>query len=332
MRTRTGTGLTDGWEVFYYNDFTSSSADTDTDGDGLSALREQILGSDPTLEDTDRDGYSDSAEDVARDRPGERAGTMTVQAACCGPSTRARPWRPTPLLSGNGIHLLANKNIHRFFTYTDSIVNSTIATGYSTSPMPGLFSEYIIYPTNGAFYVSRLGSMKDPIDGFNPGSRVTVIRNQDSYGQFSVLYFQSDVYRAYKVPFYYHTYSGLWTNGRTLLFSHSALSTAMSYGYDEKLYFGDASRYINAKYVNGTDDWNKYVNTRIGGSIAVSGNNTLYAGVGNALWALNQDGDKIWSFATNDSVESSPCIGPDGTIYVGSLDNHLYFPGPPTAP
>jgi outer membrane protein assembly factor BamB len=42
------------------------------------------------------------------------------------------------------------------------------------------------------------------------------------------------------------------------------------------------------------------------------------------FWAANPDGTLKWSFDTGDGVESSPAIGPDGTIYFGSYDQHLY--------
>ena len=32
----------------------------------------------------------------------------------------------------------------------------------------------------------------------------------------------------------------------------------------------------------------------------------------------------IWEFETGDGVQSSPAIGPDGTVYVGSNDGKLY--------
>jgi hypothetical protein len=42
------------------------------------------------------------------------------------------------------------------------------------------------------------------------------------------------------------------------------------------------------------------------------------------LYAINPDGSQKWSFTTGDAVYSSPAIGADGTIYVGSRDNKLY--------
>ena len=35
-------------------------------------------------------------------------------------------------------------------------------------------------------------------------------------------------------------------------------------------------------------------------------------------------GTVLWEFETGDRVHSSPAIGSDGTVYVGSWDNKLY--------
>ena len=35
-------------------------------------------------------------------------------------------------------------------------------------------------------------------------------------------------------------------------------------------------------------------------------------------------GSKLWEFETGDGVRSSPAIGSDGTVYVGSWDKKLY--------
>ena len=35
-------------------------------------------------------------------------------------------------------------------------------------------------------------------------------------------------------------------------------------------------------------------------------------------------GVKLWEFETGSSVASSPAIGSDGTVYVGSMDDKLY--------
>ncbi|HHI03804.1 MAG: hypothetical protein DRP51_00170 [Candidatus Zixiibacteriota bacterium] len=43
-----------------------------------------------------------------------------------------------------------------------------------------------------------------------------------------------------------------------------------------------------------------------------------------SFFAVNPDGSRKWAFATNDGVETSPGIGPDGTIYFGSYDSTVY--------
>jgi len=35
-------------------------------------------------------------------------------------------------------------------------------------------------------------------------------------------------------------------------------------------------------------------------------------------------GIKLWEFKTGNYVRSSPAIGSDGTVYIGSMDNKLY--------
>ncbi len=42
------------------------------------------------------------------------------------------------------------------------------------------------------------------------------------------------------------------------------------------------------------------------------------------VYALNPDGSLLWSYSTGGKVESSPAIGADGTVYIGSDDRKLY--------
>ena len=44
----------------------------------------------------------------------------------------------------------------------------------------------------------------------------------------------------------------------------------------------------------------------------------------NAAKSKTTAGDKLWEFETEGFVESSPAIGSDGTVYVGSKDKKLY--------
>ena len=60
-------------------------------------------------------------------------------------------------------------------------------------------------------------------------------------------------------------------------------------------------------------------------SPAIGPDGTVYVGSGFKLYAINgKSGLKLWEFKTGGSVLSSPAIGPDGTVYVGSDDKKLY--------
>ena len=64
-------------------------------------------------------------------------------------------------------------------------------------------------------------------------------------------------------------------------------------------------------------------------SPAIGSDGTIYVGsYDNNLYAINPDGSKKWAFRTGDDVYSSPVIGSDGTIYVGSDDHNLYAINP----
>ena len=63
----------------------------------------------------------------------------------------------------------------------------------------------------------------------------------------------------------------------------------------------------------------------IDSSPAIGADGTIYVGSDdNNLYAINPNGTQKWAFPTGMTIVSSPAIGADGTIYVGSYDNNLY--------
>jgi outer membrane protein assembly factor BamB len=64
-------------------------------------------------------------------------------------------------------------------------------------------------------------------------------------------------------------------------------------------------------------------------SPAIGQNGTIYVGSADGcLYAVNPDGSLEWRFLTGDVVRSSPAIGADGTVHVGSYDDYLYALSP----
>ena len=86
--------------------------------------------------------------------------------------------------------------------------------------------------------------------------------------------------------------------------------------------------------------WTFQANDGIASSPSIGHNGTIYVGAGgyyngggdSSLYAINPDGSLKWQFKTDSGtavgqsagIFSSPAIADDGTIYVGSLDNHFY--------
>jgi outer membrane protein assembly factor BamB len=64
-------------------------------------------------------------------------------------------------------------------------------------------------------------------------------------------------------------------------------------------------------------------------SPAIGADGTVYVGSSdNALYAVSQAGTVKWRYLTGGPVVSSPAIAVDGTVYVGSSDSCLYAVGP----
>src|SRR3989339_648789 len=58
---------------------------------------------------------------------------------------------------------------------------------------------------------------------------------------------------------------------------------------------------------------------------AIGTDSTIYVGSYDSnLYAINPDGSLKWKYTTGDVIESSPAVGTDGVIYVGSNDNNVY--------
>lgn len=105
---------------------------------------------------------------------------------------------------------------------------------------------------------------------------------------------------------------------------------------DEKLYaLEDSVTYGKLRWAHTIGGF--YDGHLVDSSPAIGEDGTIYVGVdpygafgqnpvpvNDVFFAVNPDGTRKWTFYMDDGVESSPAIGPDGTIYVGSYDGNLY--------
>ncbi len=76
---------------------------------------------------------------------------------------------------------------------------------------------------------------------------------------------------------------------------------------------------------DGTQKWKFVTGGRVGSSPPVGKDGTIFVGSDDHnLYAVNPNGHQNWKFATGRQVDSSAAVGTDGTIYFSSEDGHLY--------
>ena len=76
---------------------------------------------------------------------------------------------------------------------------------------------------------------------------------------------------------------------------------------------------------DGTQKWVFNTGGSITSSPAIGADGTIYVGSHDGkFYAVNLDGTQKWAITTGDSINSSPAIGTDWTVYFGSEDHKLY--------
>jgi outer membrane protein assembly factor BamB len=76
---------------------------------------------------------------------------------------------------------------------------------------------------------------------------------------------------------------------------------------------------------HGKEKWNFTTGSSIYSSPAIGNDGTIYVGSNNGnLYAITPNGIEKWNFKTYSGIRSSPAIDSDGTIFIGSHDNKLY--------
>ncbi|MCB9601452.1 MAG: PQQ-binding-like beta-propeller repeat protein [Sandaracinus sp.] len=80
---------------------------------------------------------------------------------------------------------------------------------------------------------------------------------------------------------------------------------------------------------DGTVRWSFRASGKIFTTPAIADDGTIYVGSqDDHLYAISPDGELRWSYRTEDDNDSSPAIGDDGTVYFGSDDRKVYALAP----
>ena len=86
-----------------------------------------------------------------------------------------------------------------------------------------------------------------------------------------------------------------------------------------------AERQVRAAEQIATNEWVLDIGSRSDSSPAIGPDGTIYFGTWNGrLWAVNPEGTRKWIFRTHIEIQSSPAVSAAGTIYFGCRDRKLY--------
>jgi outer membrane protein assembly factor BamB len=174
-------------------------------------------------------------------------------------------------------------------------IGNTASSGWAVSSSPALGPDGTIYIANGSFFDTGL-----PLAGR----------------------------KLYSITPDGHT-NWVFTTGNNVYASPAV-------GPDGSIYIGSSDGNLYAVSPAGGTNWLFRTRGSIYSSAAVGADGTVYvtslSNRVNELYSIRQDGSSNWvfhmgpvAFTSPDSAQfSSPAIGPDGTIYIGSMDTNVY--------
>ncbi|HWA88173.1 MAG TPA: PQQ-binding-like beta-propeller repeat protein [Opitutus sp.] len=111
------------------------------------------------------------------------------------------------------------------------------------------------------------------------------------------------------------------------------IDSAPAIGVDGTVYIGGSDDLLYAlNPSNGTKKWSFTAASPIGSAPAIAADGTIYFRDSSVLYSLSPGGVKNWSLtltgSTSDGTYSSPAVGGDGTIYVGTNAGAFYAVNP----
>lgn len=99
-----------------------------------------------------------------------------------------------------------------------------------------------------------------------------------------------------------------------------AIASSAALNADGLIYFTSVDGKLYALYSDGTEKWHAWTGGIGASSPVIDGDGVIYVGVNNTLCAFKADGAKNWFFGYP-TIEGTPAIAADGTVYFGGSDS-----------
>ncbi len=117
----------------------------------------------------------------------------------------------------------------------------------------------------------------------------------------------------------------LWTYGD----ERSGFFSCPAVGPDGTIYAGSADSTLVALHPDGTEKWARKLDRAVLEPVALAADGTVYAAASDMLVAADSLGTLKWTLEGAAGKKfTSPSVGPDGALYTGSEDGHVYAFGP----
>lgn len=276
----------------------------------------------------------------------------------------------SPTIGEDGTVYFGSNDYNVYALYPDGTERWTFKTGGRVQCSPAISADGTIYATSWDYKLYAINPNGTEKWNFTTDDSVGWygISSSPAIGEDGTIYFGSEDYNFYAInPD--GTEKWNFTTGYPIRSSPTITD-------DGTIYIGSNDRNLYALHPNGTEKWNFTTSASFGraspaiddnGHIYILASSDLYAlypngtkkwefdtgrsttvypypsystpsigeegtiYIGSAfdeLLAFNPDGTEKWNFTTGSSVTTSPSIGADGTIYIGSRDNYIYAVNP----
>jgi len=221
----------------------------------------------------------------------------------------------SPAIGPDGTIYVGSGDSSLYAVSTDGTVRWKYATGGNVESAPTIAPDGTVYFGSDRNYVCALNPDGTLRWNYTTGSSV---RSSPAIATDGTVYVGSTDHRLYAFD----------PNG-TLKWSYltgSTVSSSPAISADGTIYVGSYDHYLYALNPDSTLRWRYDFGDHINyASACIGADGTIYCGGdrndwSQSLYALNPNGTLNWVCSLNGDVRSSPAIGVDGTIYIGSND------------